>query len=66
MLVHTRPVAGLQFNAVLSQPTLVTLKSRTQTLNLFEIKRDSGEVCCPATALVNLTLFQRSQDDSKR
>ena len=42
---------GLKFYAVLSQPTCVTLRSMSLVIDLV-VKHKSGELRCPATALI--------------
>ena len=47
---------GLKFYAVPSQPTLVTMRSMSLVVELIDLvtKHKSGELRCPATALIGV------------
>ena len=56
---------GLKFYAVPSRPTCVTLRSMSLVIDLIDLvaKHKSGELRCPATALIFI-IFQTVQFSS--
>ena len=54
---------GLKFYAVASQPTRVTMRSMSLVVDLIDLvtKQKSGELRCPATALISFLIHSKNR-----